>query len=241
VTAYRIDDWEVRGSRFESRGSRILDFSISFRQAFGSPSLFSSGYPGALSPGAKGGKGVLLTAHPKYLQRSKDVDLYNRIPNTSIVTSCLTTSSTGSAFLCPWEHVRGLSDSRPGRSILWGRDSYSHWIRGCMSLRAGLNAVQKRRICIPSSNRTSTPWPSHCSWNAECIPLLGMSYRWWAHCSPSGCFIWRPWLAGWEAWNVPHTEIGTWIGVRADDNVFTVDAKGQLGQNKGRGFLDRRC
>jgi hypothetical protein len=98
----------LRGSRFESRGSRILDFSISSRQALGSPSLISNGYPGALSPGAKGGKGVLLTAHTKYLQRSKNVDLYNRIPNTSIVASCLIKLSMRAFFTSLHPYVSAL-------------------------------------------------------------------------------------------------------------------------------------
>jgi hypothetical protein len=83
----------LRGSKFGSRGSQIVDFSISSRPALGSTQ------PGALSPGVKGGKSVLLTTQPNYVPKSKNVNLYIRVPNTSFVMSCLTQNlCTGTFF-----------------------------------------------------------------------------------------------------------------------------------------------
>jgi hypothetical protein len=65
-------------------------------------------------------------------------------------------------------------DSRPVRYTRWERDPFTHWIRGWVGFRGGLDAAEKRRISCPcreSNYDSSIIQP-------VALPLYQMSYTW---------------------------------------------------------------
>jgi len=101
----------------------------------------------------------------------------------------------------PWKRIEGVevslhayltsaldggewSASRPGRFTPGKGVTVTHWIRGWVGPRAGLGAVAKRKILVPTGNRTpiiqSLYWLSYLSREAiKCDILMTLCWFTW--------------------------------------------------------------
>jgi hypothetical protein len=68
------------------------------------------------------------------------------------------------------------SASRPGRFTPGERAPGTHWIGDCVGLRAGLDAMEKRKSLVPATNQTPTLQSEACHYIDREPPVVLIKY-----------------------------------------------------------------